>query len=396
MTVKELAETLKVSYRQARRIAARYRAGGAPALAHQSRGRPSPLRIAEAEKRRMVTRCKERYWDCGPTYARERLLMEGYKAPSAETVRLWLAEAGLNEMWGRKERPHRRYVPRAQYFGARNQSDGSLHRWFEERGPMCWVMATIDDATGLIYAEFSEYEGTEPAMSMLRGWIERHGIPLELYTDRKNCYVAQKAHTTEERLAGTPHHTDFTAACSDLGIRIINAHSPQAKGRIERLFRVLQDRLVKDMRYDGIHTIEAANRYLQEIWLPRYNQKVMKKLTRKIESVACPVPDGMNLDQVFSRRSTRTVNNDWTISYKNRRLQLLPATRAATAAGLGYRVRSRRQVELREWLDGSLHIYYGGREVRWVDVNVEASTPSEERRLGTHDVRPIGHFHVGK
>ena len=207
MTVKELAETLKVSYRQARRIAARYRAGGAPALAHQSRGRPSPLRIAEAEKRRMVTRCKERYWDCGPTYARERLLMEGYKAPSAETVRSWLAEAGLNDAWSRKARPHRRYVPRAQYFGARNQGDGSLHRWFEERGLMCWVMATIDDATGLIYAEFSEYEGTEPAMSMLRGWIERHGIPLELYTDRKKLLCgAKSAH--DRRTSGrqtSPH-----------------------------------------------------------------------------------------------------------------------------------------------------------------------------------------------
>ena len=116
MAMREAAKELKLSYRQAQRVVARYRAGGAPALAHQSRGRPSPLRIVEAEKRQMVTRCKERYWDCGPTYVRERLLMEGYKAPSAETLRLWLAEAGLDCAWARKARPHRRYVPQHTIF----------------------------------------------------------------------------------------------------------------------------------------------------------------------------------------------------------------------------------------------------------------------------------------
>ena len=392
LLVADAAEMAGVSYRQMQRIVARYRVGGEAALGHRSRGRSSSRRIDTAERERIVARCREQYGDCGPTYARERLLMEGLRVPSVEALRKWLKAAGMGKDWCRTGRPvHRQWRQRMECEGALAQFDGSWHRWCGEQRAKCCLMATIDDATGEITALFCEYEGTAAAMLVLWDHVEQCGIPLRLYTDHKNCYGEQPAQSIEEQLAGEVHHTHFTRACADLGIEIINANSPQAKGRVERLFRTLQDRLIKDMRYAGITTIEAANRYLREEWLPRYNRGVRAKQTRVIASVACPLPDDVQLEHIFSYRYTRCVNNDFTISYKTRRLQLLPAARTAAGASHPRRIRPRQRVEVREWLDGSLHIVHDGHEVPWKPVDTHISTPKKEQRLDAHTTQPIRH-----
>ena len=230
----EASGLLELSYRQAKRIWARYRGGGAKALQHGNCGRGSNRAYGEGFRRRVLEQVKARYEDFGPTLAAEHLASDDGLEVHAETLRRWMREAGL---WQRQRRrqPYRQRRERKAHFGELVQLDGSFHEWLEERGPRSCLMHMVDDATTKALGRFSEEETTWAAAGVLRRWIERYGVPRALYTDWKNVYV--RPPNAPERLRGEAAVTQFGRMCAKLGIRIIAASSPQAKGRVERAQR---------------------------------------------------------------------------------------------------------------------------------------------------------------
>ena len=232
MSIKEASGALGVSYRQGRRIYKRYMEEGDKGLIHRNRGQPSNRGKASEVKEAVLGLYRERYWDFGPTLAAEKLVeRDGYEV-GHETLRRWLLAAGL---WKRqRKRPKYRQRERKAHFGELVQMDGSHHKWFEDRGEERCLMDMVDDATGNTQALISEEETIVAAMKVLWVWVERYGIPKALYVDWKNVYVTQREPTLEEQLAGEFPLTQFGRACQKLGIEIITANSPQAKGRVER------------------------------------------------------------------------------------------------------------------------------------------------------------------
>jgi hypothetical protein len=190
---------------------------------------------------------------------------------SKETVRTWLIDAG---QWkkGRKVRTHRQWRERKICFGEMLQLDGSHHDWFEGRRPKCVLMAYIDDATSKVYGRFYEHEGTIPAMDSFKRYIRKYGIPMSLYMDKHTTYTSTAEPSIEDQINGTMPLSEFGRALTELAVKIIHAHSPQAKGRIERLFKTLQDRLLKELTIRGINTIDEANRYL-DTYLSAHNKR---------------------------------------------------------------------------------------------------------------------------
>ncbi len=246
MGLREAAKLLELSYRQGKRIWARYRAGGAPgALQHGNCGRVSNRAYAGQFRAAVLQQVKARYEDFGPTLASEHLASDDGLAVQAETLRRWMKQAGL---WRRQRRrkPYRQRRERKPHFGELVQLDGSFHEWLEERGERACLMHMVDDATSTVLGRFSQEETTWAAARVLRSWIERYGVPRALYTDWKNVYVQPP--NAQERQRGEPAVTQFGRMCAQLGIRIIAASSPQAKGRVERTHGTHQDRLVKKLR----------------------------------------------------------------------------------------------------------------------------------------------------
>jgi len=243
----EGADRMGVSYRQAKRIWARFRLAGASGLVHAGRDRVSNRRIDPVFREQVLGLYREYYRDFGPTLACEKMAERDGVVVHRETLRRWLIEACL---WsGRRAwRKHRRRRPRRGHFGELVQLDGSEHAWFEDRAPRSCLMVMVDDATGRTEALMAPAETGQAAFAVLRQWIERHGVPAALYTDRKNIYVTDREPTAEEKRLGKGALTDFGRACQRLGIEIVTAHSPQAKGRVERRNGVFQDRLVKELR----------------------------------------------------------------------------------------------------------------------------------------------------
>lgn len=255
LTQAEAAGRLKLSVRQVKRLCRSYRQTGAAGLVSKRRGQPSNHRIGEAERARVIGLIKARYQGFGPTLAAEYLRAQEGFGHCVETLRRWMAEAGL---WSAK-RKGRRAVhalrERRARFGELVQIDGSPHDWFEARGPRCTLVAFIDDATGkIVYARFVPVESSLAYLDALRAYLRKHGRPVALYSDRHGIFTK---HDPED-----PAPTQFERAIQQLGVEGILANSPQAKGRIERLFKTLQDRWVKAMRLAGISDRGAANRWL--------------------------------------------------------------------------------------------------------------------------------------
>ena len=324
MTIREVSQKLGLSYRQSRRSYKRFREEGDAGLVHRSRGQPSP-RAKPAEFRRAVLeRYRERYEGFGPTLATEKLAGDGYKL-GHETLRRWLMVDG---QWSRRRKrgKHRTRRPRREHFGELVQMDGSHHEWFGAGRLRTCLMNMVDDATGATMALMAEQETTEGAMKLLWNWIERYGIPKALYTDKKNVFVTDREPTIEEQLAGEEPMTAFGKACKKLGIEIIRAHSPQAKGRVERSNGVYQDRLVKELRLRGITTVEDANKLLAEGFSEALNAKFEQEPASPTDFHR-RVPKRLNLAEVFCCEETRTVQNDWTIRYNNRFYQILKENR---------------------------------------------------------------------
>ena len=378
MKLPEAAKLLRISYRQTRRIHRRYVREGDRGLVHRSRGRQSNRAKPPEVKERALAAYREHYRGFGPTLASEKLKeREGYEVDH-ETLRRWLLAAGL---WHKqRKRPHHRQRrERRAHFGELVQMDGSHHQWFEDRGPKACLMNMVDDATGRTLAVMSLEETTVAAMQVLWAWVDKYGIPQSLYVDWKNVYLTKREPSLEEQLSGQLPLTHFGKACQKLGIEIIPASSPQAKGRVERRHGVYQDRWVKELRLDGVSEVAQANRLL-----PDFSERLNDKFAVAPLSDADfhrPVPEGLDLREVFCFEENRTVSNDWVVRYSNRFLQIVRQSPLPPAKS---------RVLVREYLDGSLHLVYRGNEVTFTEIHqppecprtstVKPSTPTLPKR----------------
>ena len=360
------AELLALSYRQMKRIWARYQERGDQGLVHRLRGRPSNRHVQPIRKEQALELYRTKYAGYGPTLAAECLQREDGLAVPASTLRAWLSSAGL---WQRQRRRklHRRRRPRREHYGELVQMDGSHHDWFQGRRGVAVLMVMIDDATGRIFARFFENESWHSAATTLRRYTARHGLPGALYVDRHGIYRADREPTPEEVLADIAPKTQFGRAMYELDVELIQAHSPQAKGRVERVNRTLQDRLVKELARAGISDLESANRYLEETFLPRFNQR-FGRLPAQAADLHRVVTDERLL-QVLSLQEERVVQPDWTVRWRNGFLQLPRATAEQVQPG--------HYVVLSQQLDGRLRIFVGDRELAWSTVR---ETPAKPQR----------------
>src|SRR6185436_4351007 len=308
LSVAAAGRVMEVCYRQAKRIWSRYQSVGDAGLVHRGRGRPGGRRKAAEFRRRVVARYKERYQDFGPTLAVEHLSREGLGVDH-ETLRRWLIEKGLWQV-GRKRQRHRAWRERKECFGQMVQLDGSHHDWFEGRRDKAVLMVMVDDATNRTVAQFFEEETTGASYDVFEAWVRRYGMPGSLYVDRDSIYRCERLGTAEEHRAGQEPQTQFGRAMKELGVELILANSPQAKGRVERRNGLLQDRLVKELRLAGIAGLEKANTFLEEKFLPALNQKFNVQARSSVDVHRKAV---RNLDEVLSWEEKRVVGGDWTV-----------------------------------------------------------------------------------
>jgi hypothetical protein len=356
----EAAELLGLSYRQAKRVWRRYKQGGAKALQHRGCGRASNRGYGKKYRGRVLRRYSEQYADFGPTLAAEQLAEEGWVV-SRQTLARWLRAAGL---WSgaRRRKRYRQRRARREHFGELVQLDGSFHEWLEERAGRQCLMHMVDDATSKAEGRFYPQETIWAAVGVLRRWIEKYGIPRALYTDWKNVYVREA--TECEKQAGEMALTQFGRMCRQLGIRIIAANSPQAKGRVERAHGTHQDRLVKKLRLAGIADYQSANRYLDEHYLADHNRRFARQPASTTDyHRRCPTT--RQLDEVFWLEEERVVSADWVVSYKTRLLQLERQSRHYAPA--------RSRVVVRENQQGELAVVYRGRALRFKEIFVPAT-----------------------
>ena len=344
MTVVCAAGLLDVSLRQMRRIYKRFKSRGAEGLVHGLRGRVSNRRLPESTAALAVKLHQENYADFGPTLACEKLCSEHDVVISPDTLTGLLKARGL---WVRRRRrgKHRRRRERRSSFGSLVQMDGSHHDWFEGRAPKCVMMVMIDDATGITYGRFYPGETTEAAFDVTGRWIEKYGVPRSIYVDRHSIY-------RDEDHPQKP--TQFGRGMKELSVVLIQAHSPQAKGRVERRHRVFQDRLVKELRLRRINTIDAANTLLDEMFLDEINRRYAIKPADELD-LHRPVQAGVDLKDVLCVIEQRVVGNNWCVRWKNRWLQI-----DSKHANLRL---PRKKVMVRQQADGSLTVTYQGQRL---------------------------------
>lgn len=343
------AAVLGLSDRQLRRLIKRVRAEGDDGICHRSRGKASNRRIRPQIKARVLRLFKQEYADFNLAHATEKFSEVHDIAISDETLRLWLNEAEIfyNK---RRVKKHRQRRERKACFGELVQIDGSHHDWFESRGPFCVFMGYIDDATGIVFGRFYDYEGTIPAMDSMKRYIKLYGVPQSVYLDKHSTYKSWAEPTIEEQLSGQRPMSHFEKSLAALEVEVIHANSPQAKGRVERMFKTLQDRLVREMRLQGIKSVDEANVFL-ETYLPNHNRRFRKEAREKAD-LHRPALHTRELDRILCIREERTVKNDFTIAYANKLYQIGQMTRA-------------KKVTVEERLDGSLHITYKGQDLRY-------------------------------
>jgi hypothetical protein len=339
LTVVSAAELLGLSVRQARRVWKRFKAKGAEGLVHGLRGRPGNRCLAMEVAERAVKLQQEKYGDFGPTLACEKLASEHGLVMCPDTLAGLLKQRGL---WVRRRRRgrHRRRRERRSSLGSMVQMDGSRHDWFEGRGLKCVLMVIIDDATNLTHARFYGGETTESAFDVFGRWIGKQGVPRSVYVDRHSIY-------RDEDHPLRP--TQFGRAMKQLGVELIQAHSPQAKGRVERRHAVFQDRLVKEMRLRGISRIDQANDLLEEMFLADLNRRYAVKAASSVDLHRAMNPK-LILKQVLCVIEQRVVGQDWCVRWKNRWLQI-----DARHACLHL---PRKKVEVKQLADGTLMLEY--------------------------------------
>jgi transposase len=374
VTQKTAGSMLGLSERQVRRLVRDVRERGDRGVIHALRGRPSNRRLAEETRDQALSLYQARYPDFGPTLATEKLLeCDGIKI-SDETLRRWLIDAGF---WKkrRKRSGFRQWRPRKECFGQMVQMDGSHHDWLEGRGPKLVLMAYIDDATNTIYGRFSDYEGTLPAMDSFTGYVKKYGLPMSVYLDRHTTYKSSKKLTEWEEVAGIESLSQFERALKELGVEVIHALSPQAKGRIERLFGVLQDRLVKEMRLAGIMTKAQANAFLTG-YLLRYNERFTVCPANETDAHV-RLPSHVDLNRYLCIKTVRTIRKDNTIALDGRLYQI--------------EERGGKKIVVEERLDGSLRMISRGRSLKYREITERPKkevVPKTDARVFSRPPKP--------
>lgn len=357
ITNAQAAKQLQLSTRQVQRAKAAIRKNGSLGIIHGLKGKQGNHRIAEDIKQTSLSLIKEKYPDFKPSFATEKLAEDHNITISYGTTRLWMIEEGLWKSRKQNNSQYHAWRERKEYFGELQQFDGSYHLWFEQRlldklgNPVeVCLLASIDDATGKItHAIFDFNEGIIPVFNFWKSYVSdlTLGKPLAIYLDKFSTYKINH----KSAIDNTELMTQFQKAMKILGIELIPANSPQAKGRIERLFQTLQDRLVKELRLANINTIEEGNRFLKEVFIPKFNNQfsVMPQKQGNIHRQLIQ-KEKKELKSIFSIKSTRRINFDFTIQFKNHFYQLeevQPIT-----------IRPKDQVLVEEHLNGNVHFRF--------------------------------------
>jgi DNA polymerase III epsilon subunit-like protein len=366
LTMTSAAELMGVSLRQGWRVWKRFKSDGDAGLVHELRGRVSNRRLSQDVRERVVKRHQERYADFGPTLACEKLAEEGL-AVSPNTLTALLKGRGL---WQRRRRrgKHRKRRERRACFGSMVQMDGSHHDWLEGRAPRCVLMVLIDDATSRTYARFYPAETTEAAFDAFGRWAGVHGLPRSVYVDRHSIY-------RDEDHPEKP--TQFGRAMKELGVELIAAHSPQAKGRVERRHAVFQDRLVKEMRLRNLCTIAQGNALLESMFLDDLNGRYAVKAHRG-QDLHRAVEAAVVLEEVLCVQEHRVVGNDWCVRWNNRWLQI-----GAEHAALNL---PRRRVLVKQLADGRLLVQHQGQTLTARELTAQER---RSRPAGVKAKKPI-------
>ena len=354
VTVAKAAGLMGVSERHTWRLLAAYRREGAAAVAHGNRERKPPTTTATAVQERVRELARGVYAGLNHTHLTEMLAEREGISLSRSTMRRILLAGGIRSPRRRRAPKHRSRRERYPQEGMLLQVDGSRHDWLQGRGPSLTLIGAADDATGTVpFALFRQQEDAHGYLLMLRHIIERHGVPLALYSDRHGIFQRspKEPESLQEQLRGRRDPTQFGRALEELGISLILAHTPQAKGRIERAWGTFQDRLVSELRLAGASTIDQANKVLWD-FLPRFNQRFGVEAAQPGLAYR-QLPHGLSLDGTLCFKYLRTVANDNTVRFNGTTLQLLPDARRASYA--------RANVEVQEHLDGSLVVVHQGK-----------------------------------
>lgn len=364
---RQAAEQLDLSRRQVIRVCQRVKADGARGIVHGLRGQPSNNQLKPGVLTQALALVKAKYPDFGPTFANEKLLTLHGVVLSTSVLRLGMVKDGQWRSRKQKKALHRAWRPRRSCLGELTQLDGSPHAWFEDRGPACTLLAYIDDATSkVLWARFVASEDTINLMRTTGDYLRRYGRPVAYYVDKHSIYKINRDATVDEELRDADPISQFTRAMTELGITVICANSPQAKGRVERGFKTHQDRLVKDLRLAGISTMEAGNVFLDEVYLPDHNRRCAVPAANRTDAHRRLLP-GQHLDEILSRRAERTLLNDFTLRFQNRFFQVLH--------GQAVRVRPKAKIEVEIRLDGSTHLRFRQRYLSFKTIDKRPYRP---------------------
>lgn len=347
------SKLIDVTDRQVRRIVKRYRSEGERGLVHRLRGKASNRKLDDQLKTKTLKLYQEKYRDFGPTLAHEKLEEKHGIQIGCQTLRRWLIEAKVWEVQKKSKNKQHEWRARKECFGQMIQLDGSHHDWLEGRGPKLVLMGYIDDATSRVFARFYDYEGTIPVLDSFYRYASRYGLPQSVYLDRHAAYWSSGLMTVEEELLGRSRpESQLERALRQLGVSVIHAYSPQAKGRIERLFGTFQDRLVKELRLEAVKTKEEANQFLEQ-YLTVYNRRF--SISPQADTNLHRPESRKRLKQILSIQTLHTLRNDNTIRHENRFYQVLKP----------WKYQRPKQILFEERLDGKLYLTDKGRELPW-------------------------------
>jgi hypothetical protein len=360
LTWHQAAEILSLSERQVGRLCARVRKEGNRGVIHGLKGLPSNNRLPVALTDEAISIVKQHFCDFGPTLANEHLLDDYEIRVSTNTLRELMIGAGLYNPKAYKPK-HRNWRERRACVGMLVQLDGSEHDWFEGRGPKCALLVFIDDATSrILYARFITVEDTVNLMRCTKDYLRINGRPVAIYVDKDSIYKINRQASIDEELRDAMPLSQFTRAMGELGVEMIFANSPQAKGRVERGFRTHQDRLVKELRLAGISDMTAANKFLETIYIAKHNEKFAVAPASRINAHR-PLLKTHRLDEILCAKLNRTLANDYTLRFDNKFFQVTKEQ--------DIRIRPRDIVTIEKWMDGRTHLKFKGVYLRYKNIN---------------------------
>lgn len=372
ITNRQGAQILGISSRQFRRVLSKYRENGLEGIIHKSRGKISNRSIPQTIKDHALKIIYQKYYDFGPTLAHEKLLKNHSVNMSVETLRKEMIKIGIWKPKTKKVPCHQMRERRFQE-GELVQVDGSPHDWFEGRADRCTLLVYIDDATSkLLWLEFVESESTNSYFEATKKYLKTHGRPLSFYVDKHSVF---RVNTTKLDSAGTDDsngQTQFGRAMRELGIDMIFANSPQAKGRVERSNQTLQDRLVKELRLLGISSMEEGNKYLPE-FMQQLNDMFAVSPKSNINAHR-PVLKEQNLDEILCLKTSRVLSKNLELQYQNMTYQI------QIDKGLEYTLR-RTKVDVIEKLDGEITIEYKNKALKHKVIKTIQSTKEYDSKI---------------